>query len=75
MSKAAAFISTEQQIADAFEAVEKVIVPLTVGDGETDPVREARLGLQALYLMRQWAKHGAPKPLPVAKSSTKGRES
>lgn len=44
---------------EAFVLAAKVVEPLTVGDGESEAVSDARLAMQGLYVLRQWARAGA----------------
>jgi hypothetical protein len=70
---------TREQINEAFERVDAVLIPLTLGDGGNsrgeggDPgVVAARAAMQGLYLLRQWARMSVapaasppPPPPPV----------
>lgn len=52
-------MSGKDEIARAYKLVDKVLQPLVKGDGEKADVKAARVAVQALHLLRQWARVGA----------------
>lgn len=52
-------MSGKDEIARAYKLVDKVLQPLVKGDGEKADVKAARVAVQALHLLRQWARLGA----------------
>ncbi len=69
-------MSARKEVDKAFKLIDRVLSPLTKGDGEKAAVVAARVALQSAYQLRQWARVAAAiedaKP-PPAKPKSRSR--